>query len=123
MAKRGAERCLEKWNPTAEYLSREVPGYNFVIVPLGYSDIYPAVERREIDFILTNSSYYIGLEMQYGASRIATLKNLALGEVNTVFGGVIFTRVDRRDIASIKDFNGKSFMTVHQNALGAWHSV
>lgn len=123
LAKRGTQRCLEKWNQTAEYLAKEIQGYTFEIVPLGYSDIYPAVERREIDFILANSSYYVGLEMQYGASRIATLKNLALGEVNTVFGGVVFTRNDRSDIASINDFKDKTFMTVHQNTLGAWHSM
>lgn len=89
LAKRGAERCLEAWNPTAEYLSRQVPNCDFKIVPLGYGEIYPAIERKEVDFILANSSYYVAIEMQYGASRIATLKNLAGGEVNTVFGGVI----------------------------------
>lgn len=123
LAKRGAERCLEKWNPTAEFLSREVQGYTFKIVPLRYGEIYSAIERNEIDFVLANSSYYVGMEMQHRASRIATLKNLAHGEVNTVFGGVIFSRADRGDIVNISDFKNKTFMTVHQNALGAWHSV
>ncbi len=123
LAKRGAERCLEKWNPTAEYLSHQIPDYDFKIVHLGYGEIYPAIERREVDFILANSSYYVGMEMQHGASRIATLKNVVGGEVNTFFGGVIFCRTGRGDIANIKDFKNKTFMTVHQNALGAWHSV
>lgn len=26
LAKRGAERCLEKWSPTAEYLTVNIPG-------------------------------------------------------------------------------------------------
>lgn len=123
LAKRGAERCLEKWNPTADYLSREIPDYSFKIVPLDYGIIYSTIEREEVDFILANPSYYVALEMLYGASRIATLKNSADGEVNTVFGGVIFTRSDRSDIAGITDFRNKTFMTVHQNALGAWHST
>ena len=25
LAKRGSERCLEQWGPTAEYLSRQIP--------------------------------------------------------------------------------------------------
>ncbi|MGD8541586.1 MAG: conotoxin, partial [Desulfobacteraceae bacterium] len=32
LAKRGAERCLEKWSPTADYLSSQIPGKQFVII-------------------------------------------------------------------------------------------
>ncbi|MCD4692238.1 MAG: hypothetical protein K8R79_04950, partial [Calditrichales bacterium] len=28
LAKRSPERCLQKWGATAEYLSREIPGYS-----------------------------------------------------------------------------------------------
>ncbi|GAG17554.1 unnamed protein product, partial [marine sediment metagenome] len=35
LAKRGPERCLEKWGPTSEYLSAEIRGRSFTIVPLG----------------------------------------------------------------------------------------
>ncbi|MDP8205120.1 MAG: PhnD/SsuA/transferrin family substrate-binding protein [Candidatus Electryonea clarkiae] len=123
LAKRGAERCLEKWNPTAQYLTREVSEYTFEIVPLDYNEIYSSIEQKKVDFILANSSYYVGLEMQHGVSRIATLKNLAGGKENTVFGGVIFARSDRTDFKNTDDFKNISFITVHQNALGAWHSV
>ncbi|RLC20097.1 MAG: hypothetical protein DRH56_10605, partial [Deltaproteobacteria bacterium] len=109
LAKRGAEHCLKKWGPTAEYLTRKIPGYSFTIVPLGFNEVYPAVEKEEVDFILANPSYYVGLELRYGASRMVTLKNLRMGRPYTVFGGVIFRRADRDDIKDPADLEGKIF--------------
>ncbi len=49
LAKRGPEQCLEKWSPTADYLSAGIPGKSFVIIPLDHEKIYPSIERGEID--------------------------------------------------------------------------
>jgi len=54
LAKRGAGRCLAKWSPTAEYLTRNISGQKFMILPLGFDDINSAVEKGEVDFILSN---------------------------------------------------------------------
>ncbi|MCK4340660.1 MAG: PhnD/SsuA/transferrin family substrate-binding protein [Phycisphaerae bacterium] len=141
LAKRGPERCLEKWGPTAEYLTRTVPGHSFTIVPLAYEEIdagvergemdfmlanpsfYVGGERGEVDFVLANSSFYVGLEKLYGANRIATLKNRRLGGVYTVFGGVIFRRADRDDIQRFDDLKGKTFMAVKETSLGGWYAA
>ena len=98
LAKRGRDRCLAQWNLTAEYLTNEIPGYRFEVVPLDFDAISPTVERGEVDFVLVNSAIYVGLEQRYGASSIATLKNVRLGGVYTVFAGVVFCRADREDI-------------------------
>lgn len=92
LAKRGYERCLEKWSPTAEYLTENIPGNKFVIIPLDYDQIYPVVENGEVDFILANSSFYVELESWFRVSRIATLKNKRLNGVYTKFGGIIFCK-------------------------------
>lgn len=36
LAKRGIVRCLEKWSPTAKYLTTRIPGKTFRIVPLDF---------------------------------------------------------------------------------------
>ena len=41
LAKRGAEHCLQKWSPTAEYLSRNISGYSFSIIPLDFDQLGP----------------------------------------------------------------------------------
>ena len=123
LAKRGTERCLEKWGPTAEYLTSQVPGHSFTLVPLDYEEVDPAVERGDVDFILTNSSFYVGLEKLYGVNRIATLKNQRTAGAYIVFGGVIFRRADREDIQDLEDLKSKTFMAVEETSFGGWHAA
>ena len=120
LAKRGTEICLKKWVPTAEYLSNKIPGYEFTIVPLSFDQIYSWVRDEKGDFIITNPSFYVELEYWYGINRIATLKNLRLGQPFTEFGGVIFCRSDRTDIRHLKDLKGKTFMAVKETSFGGW---
>jgi PAS domain S-box-containing protein len=120
LATRGVERCLQKWEPTAEYLTNEIPGYSFTIKPLDFNKIYQAVEWEDVDFILTNPSFYVGLERFYGASRMVTLKNLRPGGAYAVFGGAIFRRADRKDMDRLVDLKGKTFMAVEEGSFGGW---
>lgn len=120
LAKRGSDNVSQKWVPTAEYLSREVPGYSFEIVPLDFAQVREAVKERSIDFLVTNSGYYVELEYEFGVSRIATMKNLLNQLSKTQFGGVIFTRSDRADISDLSDLTGKNFWAVDQESLGGW---
>lgn len=114
------QESLQLWSPTAEYLSRVVPGYRFTIVPLDNHTFGPAVERGEVEFVLTNPGLYIELEARYGVTRMLTLRNLYQGKPYTVFGSVIFTRANRTDIQTIADLKGKSFMAVDKNAFGGF---
>ncbi|MBC2712760.1 MAG: PhnD/SsuA/transferrin family substrate-binding protein, partial [Desulfosarcina sp.] len=123
LAKRGAERCLEKWSPTADYLSTRIPGKQFVIIPLGYDQVYDAVKFQPFDFILCNPSFYVELETWYGIMRIATLKNLHADRPYTRYGGVIFSRKERTDIRTLEDLHGKSFMAVKETSLGGWRAA
>ncbi|MBI4882215.1 MAG: response regulator [Planctomycetes bacterium] len=123
LAENGAERCHEDWDATAAYLSATVPGWRFEIIPLGFDDVCGAVERHEIEFILANSSFYVDLEMLHGANRVATLKNLRLGQTCTQFAGVIFCRADNPDLLELDDLAGCRFMAVEEDALGGWQAA
>lgn len=120
LAHRGKEEALKSWGPTAQYLSRQIPGYHFVIIPLSNDDIGPAVEYNELEFVLTNPGSYAELEFGFGVTRIATLKNESPLGAYSVLGAVIFTRADRVDIKTLADLRGKRFMAVHENAFGGW---
>lgn len=120
LAHRGKDEALKAWSPTARYLSREIPGYNFVIVPLNNDDISPAVEYRDVEFVLTNPGSYAELEYSFGATRIATLKSNTPQGGYSVLGAVIFSRAGRADIQTLADLKGKRFMAVHENAFGGW---
>jgi len=120
LAKRGVEMCLEKWGPTAEYLTGAIPGRSFVITPLDHDQVGPAVEQGKVDFILANPAIYIELEHLYGASCIVTLKNRDLGKPCFLYAGVIFCQSDREDIRRLSDLQGKSFMAVAEESFGGW---
>lgn len=123
LANRGAEQCLAKWTPTAEYLTAQMPGHAFAVVPLGYDEVRDCVEADTADFILANPSFYVVLEARYGVSRIVTMRDTASGKTSTVFGGVIVARGDRDDIRNVDDLRGKSFMATDQLSLGGWRAV
>ena len=120
LAKRGREKALTQWQPLAEYLSTNISEHTFQIVPLNFEEIYQAVEDNSIDFIIANSGMYVDFEANYGANRIATLKNLRLGNPYNIFGGVILVKADRKDIETLKDLKGKTFMAVNETSLGGW---
>jgi diguanylate cyclase (GGDEF)-like protein len=119
LAFRGHDVALKRWEPTAKYLSSELSRYQFQIIPLTNDDINSFVNNGQIDFVLTNPASYVGLEMQYGVRRLATLLSNANGGRYTRFGAVVITRSDN-NIYNFQDLRGKSFMAVHQNAFGGW---
>ncbi len=120
LAKRAPEICLKKWGPTAEYLSKRIPGKKFIVVPIDFGGIYSFVENGKVDFILANPSFYVELEYRYGANRIATLKNLRTEGAFTEFASVIFCKVNRVDLRQLTDIKGKTFMAVKETSLGGW---
>jgi len=120
LAHRGLDTALKMWTPTAHYLTENIPEYEFHIVPLSNDNIEREVSQQTVDFILTNPASYASLEAEYGVSRLATLRNYRAGQSYTKFGALIFTRIDRSDINSLKDLKNKTFMAVHPNAFGGW---
>ncbi|MBU0464539.1 MAG: phosphate/phosphite/phosphonate ABC transporter substrate-binding protein, partial [Proteobacteria bacterium] len=121
LAKSGVESCLAQWSPTADYLTQALPGNQFEIVPIDFEHMEEMVKKGAVDFILTNSSFYVQLEVKYGINRIATLKNKVLNKTVTTLGGVIFCLQSRhKDIQKLADLKGKSFMAVEKNSLGGW---
>ncbi|MBA3033601.1 MAG: PhnD/SsuA/transferrin family substrate-binding protein [Gammaproteobacteria bacterium] len=122
LALRGPEKTLETWSATASYLEQQLPGNTFKIVPLGFEEVRLAVRQGRVDFILSNSSYYVELESLYGVSAIATLKNRFIGSTgHSTFGGVIFTRADRKNIRTLADLRKKTFAATDPSSFGGWH--
>ncbi len=120
LSHRGDEATLRNWSPTADYLSRVIPEYHFIIVPLDFREIEPAVRDGTVDFLLVNPGIYVNMEVRYRISRIVILNNLINNRASNVFGGVIFTRSDRKDIRKLEDLRGKNLMAVDKTSLGGF---
>ncbi len=120
LAKRGAAKAVKKWGPTADYLTNNLKGDTFTIVPLDFEEVFPAIENGSVDFFLVNSSMFVTAKVKYGASSVATMVNSRQGKALKSFGGVILTYIDRDDIKTLADIKGKKFMAVKDSSFGGW---
>lgn len=127
LAIRGDEACIQMWTPTIRYLTEQIVGHTFYLVPLDLGEMSGALEQRKVDFVLTNPGNYVELERRFGVTRLATLRNLRHGKPYTLFGAVIFVRADRDDIHTISDLKNRSFGAVDKAAFGgfqmAWREL
>lgn len=120
-ANRGAELALKRWQATADYLNKKIPGYRFVLVPFEINSLLnQAVSRDEFHFVLTNPASHVEQNIRYGVTPLATLVNKRKGKPYSQFGSVIFTRADRNDISSFQDLKGKKFMGADELGFGGW---
>lgn len=121
LAYNGIDNALSKWQETANYLSKSIKDHQFELVAITQLDeLSRMAGQNKFDFILTNPSSYVEIEIKTGASRLLTLQNKRQGKPYTVFGSVIFTRSDKVEINSIKDLQNKSFMVVSEKAFAGW---
>ena len=65
----GAEDFLQSFGPTfSTYLNQTVgevfPGVGFVVVPLAFEDVWPAVSEATVDFLFLNPSSASCMERQ-----------------------------------------------------------
>ncbi len=120
VAKRGKKKSRKKWQPTADYLTEHIPGYEFVTVPYNWDEIRQVVARGTSDFVLTNPGMYVEFEALHDVRRIATVKNYRLAKPYTSFGVVLFKRADRTDIATVESLKGKRLAAVNETAWGGW---
>ena len=120
LAKRGEQITVDRWTETASYLSEKLSNQKFSIVPLGFDEIDQAVDRHQIDFLLTNPGMFVDLSFNYELFALATLKRNILGQPFTEFGSVIFTRNDNTQITHLSDLAEQDIAAVNENSLGGW---
>ena len=120
MAHKGKEKGLKKWTATADYLSAQIPGHRFELVPLDWDGMREYIKTDKAEFVLSNPGLYVEFEVNYGLRRLATLINLRQGQAVNRFGSVIIKRADRDDIQNIKDLKGKHLMMSSHSAWGGW---
>ncbi len=109
-----------QWQPLADYLGRRIPGYRFHIVPLFYPELDQAMERHELDLVLTNPEHYVLLRSRHGLVAMATLMSMAGNEPVSQFGGVVLVRADRADLKSFADLRGRRIAAPGVESLGGY---
>lgn len=54
LAHRGIDQARQMWQPTAKYLSDQLPKYHFQINPLIFERVYAETSANKLDFVITN---------------------------------------------------------------------
>lgn len=112
-----------RWRPLTDYLSGAVPGHRFELLALTYTELEAAIATRRVDFVFTQPSHYVLIAERMGlSSPLATLIDRAGERPVSAFGGVLFTRADRRDIAHLTDVRGKRLATGTMASLGGYQA-
>jgi PAS domain S-box-containing protein len=108
------------WTPTAAWLESRIPGHRFRVVPMFLAEMEQAVAGKKVDFVFTNPEQYVQLRSRHGLAASTTLLSLVEGRPVDQFGGVVFIRASRRDIAGLADLRGKRIAAVAPNAFGGY---
>lgn len=117
---RSQEQTQQQWQPLADYLSREIPGRRFEIVPAYFQGIKALVEAKQVDFVFLNPELYQILIQSSGISALATLMPLVDGHPVDRFGGVVFTRSDRGDLQNLTDLKDKTIAATSKESFGGF---
>lgn len=114
-------QTLKQWQPLAGVLKQAIPEREFEVIALTFPEMEQAVAAKRLDFVLTNPGHYVLLTKRIGLSApLATLAVDQYGEVVTQFGGVIFTRADRRGIGRLQDIRGKNVAATSIDSFGGF---
>ncbi len=119
LAYNGKSQALARWQSTANYLSESIPAHQFNIIPLTLNGFENVLNKKSLDFILTNPGHYVTLEHKFGASRLLTFLPQHGKQTLQKFSAVIFTRKDS-GIKKLTDLKGKSFAAVSPYAFGGF---
>ncbi len=120
LAHRGQEHAVKHWAAHADYLNAQLAPRRFEIVPMAYADLTRAVQKRDIQLLITNTGHYTEMEMAGGVSRIAT--RLMRGPTGPLdrFGGTVITRADNTRLRRYADLKGLRLMVPDKSSLGGW---
>ena len=119
LAHLGPEKCLKAWKPLIESLPRALASSTFELVPLGFAEVEPALQKQTVDFLACNPALFVALEDQYKLNALATLSKWFAGKSAPLMGGVVFSRSDSR-VHDWKDLRGKTLVAVDQTSFGGW---
>ncbi|WPE18443.1 sensor histidine kinase [Candidatus Thioglobus autotrophicus] len=116
----GKDAAYQKWQSTADYLSRRMPDYSFNIIVVDAPDdalLYDMVRQKKVDYVITQPIASVELNRLYNTSiHLTKIDQLGVDQL----GGVIFTSVDNHAINNVEALKGNSFAASTPKRLGGW---
>lgn len=119
----GAEQAQQEWQPIQRFLQSALPAYRIHFVYGDLDDMSAAARARTVDFILTNPGHYASLELELGASRIATVEQGRHVVSGLGLGSTVVAKADRRDLDDLKHLRGQTIAATSPDGFGGYQIV
>jgi diguanylate cyclase (GGDEF)-like protein/PAS domain S-box-containing protein len=119
LAYRPVPQVQAQWQPLADAL-RSALGQPVQVKALEADAMALAIQRRELDFVLTNPADYVRQAAAWGLSApLCSLVGIEQGVPVSAFGGVIFTRADS-PVQTLEDLAGRTIAVTFLGSFGGY---
>jgi diguanylate cyclase (GGDEF)-like protein len=120
-----SERDLQRWSPVAWHLNRHLPNYQFELRALTPESARNGIGNGAagLDFVITDPGLYVELEVDHGATRIATRMRKFDGHALNTQAATVFTRSDRIDLNHFEDLDGARLTALAADTFEGWRLV
>lgn len=119
LAFRGADATMQEWHPLAQYLTQNITGWEFDIVPVTLVSASDTIKMKNLDFLITNPGHFVTLALEFGLTPLATREISRNTGGLTRYGTVIFVRADS-GINTLDDLRDQSVAAVSPEAFGGF---
>ena len=125
LAYRPKAQVESHWQALLPYLDQHFKerfhAEHFQLKVYDYQELESAIQRREIDFIVTNPASYVLLEHRLGLTQpLAGLVTEYQGIPMRGFGGTMLVKADRNDLNTLNDVKGKRIGAVASDSFGGY---
>ncbi|BCV68007.1 sensor histidine kinase [Shewanella carassii] len=122
LANHGVAQAKERWRPMMRYLSQQLPGNRFEVVPLTFTQMNQQLLEHRIHFIVTNPGQYLSLSSQLPLSWLATMRSRKHQGTTFAISSAIIVRADS-PVRNIEELRGATVVASDPQALGGYQAT
>ena len=111
--------AISQWAALINYLSANIDGWEFTLVPVTLVSTPEKINAQEIDFLITNPGHYVTLSRQHELSVLAT-RERRVDDLGLLRYGTVIFSLSGGDIQSLDDLKDKRLAAVSPDAFGGF---
>jgi len=123
LAWQGSEEAEIQWSSMVHDLEARLGGKRLELRHFDLMGMATALEKGELDFVVTNPGHYVSLEAKSGITRIATQVSANSSNPEHVVGSAVVVLEQRADIQRLEDLRGKTLAAVSHDAFGGYQLI
>lgn len=111
------------WQATVDHLEEQLPEHQFLIKPLGLECLTHAINKRQLDYVITSPAQVVALQKTENVQPMATMQTHYKKQSYSHFSAALITRAERDDLNHLSDLNEQSFIAVSPSEFGGYQMI